>query len=139
MNDKTVSILLVEDDDVDAMSIERSLKKMQLSNPIVRAVDGVEALHFLREGIVQRPYIILLDLNLPRMGGLEFLSLIRKEKEINDAIVFVLTTSKSEEEINKAYQRNVAGYIVKSASSQGFDQILTFLESYWCLVELPSY
>jgi DNA-binding NarL/FixJ family response regulator len=135
---KPVSILLVEDDDVDAMGIERAIRKMRMANPLIRAIDGIEALELLKQAEVERPYIILLDLNLPRMGGLDFLKTIREDDLLKDAIVFVLTTSKNEEEICSAYRLNVAGYIVKSSLSQDFSQVLDFLDHYWRLVEIPS-
>lgn len=137
-SNKLVSILLIEDDDVDAMSVERALHKQQLVNPIVRAVDGIEALNILRDGAISRPFITILDLNLPRMGGLEFLSTIRDDDQLNDTIVFVLTTSKNDKEIAAAYKKNVAGYIVKSTLNQDFSQVLLFLDHYWRLVEMPS-
>lgn len=137
-NYQQVSILLVEDDDVDAMSIERSIQQMRLLNPIRRAVDGIEALEVMRDGRLSKPYIILLDLNLPRMGGLEFLKAVRDDEELSDAVVFVLTTSKNDEEIYAAYKKNIAGYIVKSSLSQDFNQVISFLDQYWRLVVLPS-
>lgn len=133
-----VNILLVEDDDIDAMSIERSIRKMRLLNPLTRAVDGVDALAMLRNGTISRPYIILLDLNMPRMGGLEFLKALRDDEALSDSIVFVLTTSSNEAEIYAAYKKNIAGYIVKSSLSQDFNKVLTFLDHYWRLVVLPS-
>ena len=141
MNDykySSISILLVEDDDVDAMGIERAIRRKQLSNPLIRAMDGMEALECLRNGSVKMPYIVLLDLNLPRMGGLEFLKAIRQDEDLCSAVVFVLTTSKNDEEICAAYKKNVAGYVVKSSLSQDFSQVLNFLDHYWHLVEMPS-
>ena len=135
---KQASILLVEDDDVDAMGVDRALKKMRLANPMVRARDGIEGLALLRSGTVSSPYIILLDLNMPRMGGLEFLEELRKDTQLHKSIVFVLTTSKRDQEIAAAYEKNIAGYIVKSTLNEDFDQLLGFLDHYWRLVELPE-
>ena len=135
---KTVNILLVEDDDIDAMCVERSLRKMKLLNPIIRAIDGIQALELLRSNEVSRPYIILLDLNLPRMGGLEFLKTVRDDPDLGDAIIFVLTTSKTDEEITFAYKNHVAGYIVKTSLNQDFGQVINFLDGYWRLMEMPS-
>lgn len=135
---KTVKILLVEDDDIDAMSVERSLKKMRLLNPLIRATDGAEALELLQSGKVSKPYIILLDINLPKMNGLEFLKKLREDKTLKDSIVFVLTTSSTEEEITAAYRNHVAGYIVKTKLNQDFTQLIGFLDHYWRLVEMPS-
>lgn len=137
-NYKQATILLVEDDDIDAMGVERSLKKMRMANPLVRARDGIEALESLRSGRVQRPFIILLDLNMPRMGGLEFLEVIRQDNDLHNSIVFVLTTSNHDQEIAAAYEKNIAGYIVKSTLNEDFDQLLGFIDHYWRIVELPE-
>ena len=135
---KTVSILLVEDDDIDAIGIQRSLKSLNLLNPIHRARDGLEALEVLRNDAVARPFIVLLDLNMPRMNGLEYLSAVRSDTSLSDIVVFVLTTSQLDEEISAAYKKNIAGYIVKSSSNQDYKQLIRFLENYWNLVELPK-
>ena len=135
---KTVSILLVEDDDIDAIGIQRSLKSFNLLNPIHRTRDGLEALEVLRNDVVERPFIVLLDLNMPRMNGLEFLSAIRSDSNLSNIVVFVLTTSQLDEEISAAYKKNIAGYIVKSSSNQDYKQLIRFLENYWNLVELPK-
>ncbi len=96
---KEVTILLVEDDDVDVMGIERALRKLKILNHIVRAKDGLEALELLRDpDAVRRPYIILLDINMPRMNGLEMLAELRDDPRLTSAVVFVLTTSKSDED-----------------------------------------
>ena len=135
---KTVSILLVEDDDIDAIGIQRSLRAFNLLNPIHRARDGLEALEALKNDTVARPFIVLLDLNMPRMSGMEFLSAIRSDEKLSDIVVFVLTTSQLDEEVSAAYKKNVAGYIVKSSSNKDYKQLINFLENYWNLVELPK-
>lgn len=134
---KPVNLLLVEDDEIDAMSVDRALKKLHMTNPLYRAIDGVEALEMLRSHKVPTPFIILLDLNMPRMGGLEMLDVLREERELSECVVFVLTTSKNDEEISAAYKKNIAGYIVKSTLDRDFSQLLQLLDHYWRLVELP--
>jgi CheY-like chemotaxis protein len=134
---KEVSILLVEDDDIDAMSIERALKKLRLANPYYRAVDGVEGLAILRNQGVGRPFIILLDLNMPRMNGLEMLVELRKDPKLTDSVVFVLTTSNDDQDRAAAYKEHIAGYIVKSKLDSDFTELLQLLDHYWRLVELP--
>ena len=115
---RAITLLLVEDDDVDAMGVERALEKRRIANTLVRARDGIEALEFLRGGKVARPFLILLDLNMPRMGGLEFIRTVRADPELCDSVVFVLTTSKSDEDLAAAYRAHVAGYMVKSRDRQ---------------------
>ena len=140
-NYEEVSILLVEDDDIDAKSVERAFRKLKLVNPLYRAKNGVEALSMLRgEGMqkVERPYIVLLDLNMPVMGGLEFLRAMREDESLADTVVFVLTTSEADEDRVKAYKENVAGYIVKSDVGDGFSNVIEMLDHYWRVVFLPT-
>ena len=138
INYKHVTILLVEDDDVDAKSVKRAFQKLKIINPIVRAKDGAIALELLKEGTVSKPYIMLLDLNMPRMGGLELLTELRRDEDLKNSIVFVLTTSKDDEDKLAAYDQNIAGYIVKEKLQHGFDELVKLLDHYWRLVELPD-
>ncbi|GAA0812394.1 response regulator [Colwellia asteriadis] len=137
-NYKPATILLVEDDDIDAMGVERAFKKLKIGNPIVRAKDGVIALELLKSGSIDKPYIMLLDLNMPRMGGLELLAELRNDKNLKNSVVFVLTTSKDDEDKLAAYDKNIAGYIVKEKLQHGFDELVKLLDHYWRIVELPD-
>lgn len=134
----SISIFIVEDDDIDAKAMERTLAKLHILNPIIRARDGVEALDMLRNNDVPYPYIILLDLNMPRMGGLEFLDHLRGDPDLRSSVVFVLTTSEDENDRIRAYDKNVAGYVVMRGFSSDFVEVITMLESYWRIVTLPS-
>ncbi|MBI1373095.1 MAG: response regulator [Phycisphaera sp.] len=138
---KTVHVLLVEDDDVDVMAVKRAFNHHRIANPVTVAKDGIEALEVLRgengHGKLPRPYLILLDLNMPRMGGLEFLKELRKDPEHNTAIVFVLTTSKDDEDRLEAYASHVAGYIVKSNFGTGFMAVIDMIDKYWRVIEFP--
>ncbi|MEM9988340.1 MAG: response regulator [Pseudomonadota bacterium] len=137
---KPVNLLLVEDDSADVMGIERALKSLKVSNPLTIANDGLEALDHLRgengKEKLQAPYIILLDLNMPRMNGIEFLQEIRKDDELKTAVVFVLTTSSSDEDKVKAYEQNIAGYIVKNDPTKSFMEAVGLIDYYWSIVEL---
>ena len=136
---KEVTILLVEDDDIDATRIQRELNKIKVINPVVSARDGIEGLALLRDKkSVSRPFIILLDINMPRMNGLEMLAELRSDEKLSDSVVFVLTTSKADEDRFQAYKKNVAGYIVKSQAGDGFLRVMEMLNHYWRVVELPS-
>lgn len=146
MSDKSpggaaVTILLVEDDDGDAKAVRRTFDKEKIANRIVRAVDGVDALEILRgengREKIQRPYILLVDLNMPRMGGLELLKVIRRDPDLHATIVFILSTSKRAEDKKAAYDFNVAAYIVKERAGQDFLNVITMVDSYWRIVELP--
>jgi CheY-like chemotaxis protein len=140
MNTRTVQILLVEDDDVDVMAVRRAFREQKIANPVTVAQDGLEALDILRgkgRPPLERPFIILLDLNMPRMNGIEFLDALRADPQLKNAIVFVLTTSKADEDKAAAYNKNIAGYIVKTDVGNGFIQVVNMLDRYWRVVELP--
>ena len=141
MSDNTVTLLLVEDDDVAAEAVERAFRRAKISNPIVRARDGIEALVKLRDKsvprAVPRPDLILLDLKMPRMNGLTFLQELRNDPELKQTIVFVLTTSDSEKDRDDAYKYLIAGYIAKSRAGQDFMELIQLLDLYWRVVEFP--
>lgn len=141
MTGKTVTVLLVDDDDVDVMALQRMFKKQKIANPVRVASDGREALDILRgdNGAEQiaRPYLILLDLNMPRMNGIELLDEIRSDPTLASSLVFVLTTSQDETDRWKAYKRNVAGYLVKSNPADGFINAVQMLDHYWRVIEFP--
>ncbi len=141
MTDKTVTFLLVEDDEVDVKAIERSLSELRICNPLLVARDGREALEHLRgqngREKIRSPFLILLDLNMPRMNGLEFLAELRSDPELNTSVVFVLTTSKDDRDRLSAYEKHVAGYIVKSNVANSFSEAMKLIDHYWRVVELP--
>jgi CheY-like chemotaxis protein len=134
---KSITVLLVDDDNIDVMGIKRAFEKLKIKNPIVVARDGIEAMEKLRSGEVPRPYLILLDLNMPRMNGIEFLDNLRNDPGMRDSIVFVLTTSQAEQDKWSAYQRNIAGYIVKENVGTEFLDAISLLDMYWRIVEMP--
>lgn len=138
MNDRALNILLVEDDRVDRMNVERALKESRVSNPIYTAVHGEDALEKLRGGEVPlHRLLVLLDLNMPKMNGIEFLQEIRKDDDLRHLPVVILTTSDSERDRIEAYELNVAGYIVKPVTFMSFVDAMATLNKYWMLVELP--
>lgn len=132
-----VTLFLIEDDDIDAMTIEQEFKKQRISNPIIRAQDGMEALELLNENKIPKPFAILLDLQIPRMNGAEFLTELRQNQGYRDSVVFVLTTSEDEQDIMQSYQLNVAGYFVKDETGKAFLSIIDLLDGYWKVVYLP--
>jgi CheY-like chemotaxis protein len=142
MEDKLVNILLVEDDRVDVMNVQRAFKKNNIQNPLYLAKNGLEGLAMLRgtdgqQMIKPRPQIVLLDLNMPQMNGLEFLKELRSDPELKSISVFVMTTSKDDRDRFEAYNLNVAGYIIKPVSFEKFVEAVSILDSYWKLCEQP--
>jgi CheY-like chemotaxis protein len=133
-----VTIFIVDDDDVDVLGIERALHKLKIINPVVRAKNGVEALAMLRDkAAMQRPYLILLDINMPIMGGIKMLMALRQDPELSDSVVFMLTTSNDDKDKIEAYKLHVAGYIVKNQANETFLGVIQMLDHYWRVVELP--
>jgi CheY-like chemotaxis protein len=141
MNDGGFSILLIEDDDVAAESVTRSLVKHGVDFPVTWVQDGTSALAVLRDQgparSLERPRIVLLDLKLPQMNGFEFLAAIRADKQLQDEVVFVLTTSDGDEDRTRAYHANIAGYMVKSAVGPQFAKLARLLLTYGDAVRLP--
>ncbi len=142
MTYKEVKILLVEDDEIDVLATKKALRDLKIANPLLEAQNGIEALNLLRgengtKKLLQ-PYIILLDLNMPQMGGLEFLDNIRHDEELKSSIVFVMSTSEAEADIWAAYEQNIAGYIVKSNTKDSFQNAMSMLEHYWRIIEMPN-
>ncbi|WP_395665355.1 response regulator [Methylocella sp.] len=138
----TVNLLLIDDDEVDVQGLKRAFARSKIANPITVARDGVEGLEILRgengREKLAKPHLILLDLNMPRMNGLEFLEALRADEELKSAIVFMVTTSKAEEDKARAYGHNVAGYIVKQDPANTFMQAVSLLEHYWRVIEFPE-
>ncbi|HEX6039355.1 response regulator [Longimicrobium sp.] len=138
MTSRPLNLLLVDDDAVDVMNVRRALKANGVVHPLHVAQGAQEALEMLRGGAVSRyRRLVLLDLNLPRMNGVEFLRVLRGDPELCCTAVVVLTTSDDERDRLDAYNLNVAGYILKPVSFQAFCDTVSTLIQYWSLVELP--
>ena len=141
VQDKMVNILLVEDDEVDVMNVRRAFKKNNIANPLHVAGNGLEALSILRgEGttpISRARRLVLLDLNMPQMGGIEFLRELRADPDLRATPVVVLTTSNDDKDRVEAYNLNVAGYILKPVTLANFIETMATLNKYWMLSEFP--
>ena len=143
MDERIINILLVEDDEVDIMNVKRAFKKYNITNPLYVAGNGLEALAMLRPDNGQPPKIpetrrlILLDLNMPKMNGLEFLHQLRQDSELKRPPVIVLTTSDEDKDRIEAYDFNVAGYILKPVTFSNFAEVMVALNKYWALCEMP--
>jgi CheY-like chemotaxis protein len=138
MKTQPLSILLVEDDEVDVMNVRRAFAKSHIMNPLFVAGNGLEALEKLRTGEVPpERRLVLLDLNMPRMNGIEFLRELRKDPELSSTSVVVLTTSGNEKDKIEAYNLNVSGYLLKPVTFENFCELMVALNKYWSLVEWP--
>lgn len=134
---REIHILLVDDDAVDVMTVQRAFEKANVTNPLHVASNGIEALERLRDGTIPARRIVLLDLNMPRMNGLEFLQHLRADPELHPTCVVVLTTSNEERDKVEAYRLNVAGYLLKPVTFPSFVELTVTLDRYWTLVEFP--
>ncbi|MBI9039666.1 MAG: response regulator [Bacteroidales bacterium] len=137
MNAK-IKILLVEDDQVDVMTIKRAFKDINITNPIFVCENGLEALDYLHDKQKELPGIILLDLNMPKMNGIEFLQEIKDDKQLKSIPVVVLTTSKEEQDKVESFNLGVAGYMIKPVDYLQFVEIIRTIHLYWTLSELPG-
>jgi CheY-like chemotaxis protein len=143
VSDILPGILLVEDDDIDRMVVQRAFAKNNIANPLKTARDGQEALDMLKgingkSQLCPLPKIMLLDINMPRMNGLELLSEIRDDEQLKTISVFMLTTSKDDQDRLQAYKKNVAGYIIKPVSFDKLVEAIAVLNTYWNLSVLPD-
>lgn len=137
-----VNILLAEDDQIDAKAFLRAMERLRIGNPITVARDGMEAWEILKGGQGRppfpRPNLVVLDINMPRMNGLELLDRIRDDADLHDTIVFMLTTSNDEADKIDAFNLNVAGYMLKSDVGNSFVRAVELVHNYWRVVELPT-
>ncbi len=130
-------ILLVEDDTVDTMTVTRALKEIHVTNRVINAGNGKEALEYLRNADNEKPCIILLDLNMPKMNGIEFLKIAKQDDLLKMIPVVVLTTSKEEQDKVNSFKLCVAGYMIKPVDYQKFVEVMKTIDVYWTLSELP--
>jgi CheY-like chemotaxis protein len=130
-------ILLVEDDSVDAMTVKRAFKDLNVANPLISAGDGEEALEYLHNHDTTRPCVILLDLNMPRMSGIEFMRIAKADESLRTIPIIVFTTSNTEQDIATSFEFGAAGYMVKSVDYSKFIETISSIDSYWSLSILP--
>lgn len=138
MNERLTHILVVDDDAVDAKNIRRAFARGAASNPLYFAKDGVEGLEMLRRGQVPGPRrLVLLDINMPRMNGHEFLRALREDPALRQVPVVVLTTSNDDRDRGRAFDAGAAGYLLKPIAFEGFVDLMAAMNRYWNLVEMP--
>ena len=129
-------ILLIEDDRVDAMTVKRALRDIHVTNRLEIVKNGEEALIFLRNPGTEMPCLILLDLNMPRMNGIEFLKLAKQDDKLRRIPVIVMTTSSEEQDKLNSFNLGVAGYVIKPIDYLKFVELLKTIDSYWTLSEI---
>ncbi len=141
MKKRQVNVLLIEDDEVDVMNVQRAFKRNHIDNPLYVARSGLDALNMLRgndsTAVPSHRRLVLLDINMPRMNGLEFLQELRQDESLRSIPVVVLTTSDADRDRFEAYRLNVAGYILKPVTFATFAEVMAALNQYWALCEIP--
>ena len=130
-------ILLVEDDNADMMTVRRALKDLKVPNELVHHLNGENALKYLRNNTNKGPCVILLDLNMPKMSGVDFLAVVKADPELRQIPVIILTISNEEDDKTKCFELSVAGYILKPSTYDDFIKAMKTLDTYWTLSELP--
>ncbi|HUU19695.1 MAG TPA: response regulator [Sedimentisphaerales bacterium] len=131
-------ILLIEDDDVDVMTVERVLRELKIANQLISTNNGEQALEYLRTNGNKKPCVILLDLNMPKMNGTEFLKNLKTDDALKKIPVVVLTTSSQQQDVVESFKLGAAGYMVKSVDYGKFVETIRTINLYWTLSELPS-
>ncbi|MCW9023828.1 MAG: response regulator [Gammaproteobacteria bacterium] len=141
MLDDKVAIMLVDDDEVDAMNVQRAFSLHKINNPLYIAGNGVDALAMLRgkheTKLSPMPKIILLDINMPKMNGIEFLRELRADPALRALCVVILTTSDEDRDRQAAYELNVSGYVLKPIEPEKFNEAIHTLYQFWSLIRLP--
>jgi CheY-like chemotaxis protein len=138
MDERVINILLVDDDEVDVMTVKRAFARANITNPIFVATNGLEALEMLRkDAMPAKRRLILLDINMPKMNGIEFLRELRADPDLQHATVVALTTSNADRDRFEAYKLNVAGYLLKPVTFQQFAEVMATINKYWALMEMP--
>jgi CheY-like chemotaxis protein len=138
MINRPINILLIEDDEVDVMNMKRAFIKNGITHPMYTAENGEVALHMLKYSDMPKPHVILLDINMPRMGGFEFLEILRSDPGFKDVSVVIITTSNEDLDKIKAHKLNVSGYILKPLSGNEFADKVDTLNNFWQLCEFPD-
>ncbi len=125
------SILVIEDDEIDRKSITRAFKELKISNPKHEVCNGKEALEFLRSKTVPKPCLILLDINMPQMNGIEFLQVVKNDEDLKMIPVVMLTTSQEDQDRLKSYKLGIAGYMLKPVDYKQFVEVMRTIHVYW--------
>ncbi|HSV99088.1 MAG TPA: response regulator [Sedimentisphaerales bacterium] len=134
----TKPVLLVEDDAIDTMTVRRAFRDLKLNNPLSYATNGEEALAYLRNPANATPCVILLDLNMPRMNGVELMKTVKADPALKKIPIVVLTTSRDDRDIVESYKLSAAGYIVKPVDYKKFVEAIKTIDVYWTISELPQ-
>jgi CheY-like chemotaxis protein len=138
MMQESEPILLVEDDTVDAMTVKRALRDLKVSNPVAHVTNGQEALDYLRDVTKPKPCLILLDINMPKMNGIELLKTVKVDSNLQKIPVVMLTTSTNDRDIIQSFHLSAAGYMIKPVDYKQFVETIRTIDTYWRLSRIPK-
>ena len=128
--EKALTILLIEDDQIEVMKFNRTISKLELKHKVIEAKNGEEALNILSKKD-RRPDIILLDLNMPKMNGIEFLTILKKDDELKYIPTIILSTSSNHRDLLECYKIGIAGYMIKPLKYEDYMKNVNKVLSYW--------
>jgi CheY-like chemotaxis protein len=130
-----LKVLLIEDDTIEVMKLKRAIKKLELEHELIEAKNGEEALTLLKNDQVL-PDVIFLDLNMPKINGLEFLKILKEDDILKYIPTIILTTSNNRKDVLACYQTGVAGYIIKPLKYEDYIKKISVALEYWSRNEL---
>ena len=131
----TLKILLIEDDVIEVMKFKRTISSLNLNHKLIESNNGEDALNFLNNK-TQLPDIILLDLNMPKINGIEFLKILKNDDILKYIPTVVLTTSNNHKDVQECFEIGIAGYIIKPLKYEDYVQKIKKVLSYWSINEL---
>jgi CheY-like chemotaxis protein len=130
--------MLIEDDSVDTMTVKRAMRELHITNSMIHCLNGEDAIKYLNDPETEKPFVILLDLNMPKMNGIEFLKVVKTYPELKPIPVVVLTTSKERQDVLDSFELGAAGYMIKPVDYSKFTEVINTVMLYWRLSELPK-
>jgi len=131
-------VLLIEDDRLNVVAIEKAFRSLGIAQPLIHAQDGLEALEYLRDDSHPKPGIVLLDLHMPKMDGIEFLRTVKADRALRETPVIIFTTSQDQRNIAECFNLNAAGYMIKPLDDASLSEVVKIIMLYWACSELPS-
>lgn len=130
-------ILLVDDDSTDVLLFQRALQRLEITSPVVRSTNGAEALEYMMNPSNKKPWIVLSDLNTPKMSGIEFLRTVKSHEALKRTVVIIMSGSSAEKDVDACFRLGAAGYITKPSDYQTLLDTVQTLHAYWSLSEIP--
>jgi len=134
---KILNVLLIEDDMIEIMKLNRTISSLNLNHNIIEANNGEDALKILQKKD-ELPDIILLDLNMPKVNGIEFLNILKKDDTLRYIPTIILTTSNNEKDLLECYKLGIAGYVIKPLKYEEYVSKIEILLAYWSINELKK-